>query len=129
MTVPRAAHPSGDRSPEILMPSALPPARPATVRPTRSVGSVVRRAVRALAGRRRGERSERGQILVIFTLAAVAIIAGAVLLGEPVTEWTIVGFVLVKAGSWLVTWRGRQRLAEPAPVPIVAPVAGSDPSG
>ncbi|HEY2642547.1 MAG TPA: DMT family transporter, partial [Galbitalea sp.] len=40
---------------------------------------------------------------VTYVNPAVAIVAGAVLLGERVTVWTIVGFVLVIAGSWLVT--------------------------
>ena len=63
---------------------------------------------------------------ITYVNPAVAIIAGAILLGEPVTGWTIVGFVLVIAGSWLVTWRGSQRPAEPATPPVVAPAAGSD---
>ena len=43
---------------------------------------------------------------VTYVNPAVAIIAGAVLLGERVTVSTVVGFVLVIAGSWLVTRRG-----------------------
>jgi drug/metabolite transporter (DMT)-like permease len=43
---------------------------------------------------------------VTYVNPAVAIVAGAVLLGERVTVWTIVGFVLVIAGSWLVTRHG-----------------------
>ena len=43
---------------------------------------------------------------ITYLNPAVAIIAGAILLGEQVTVWTIVGFVLVVAGSWLVTRRG-----------------------
>jgi drug/metabolite transporter (DMT)-like permease len=54
---------------------------------------------------------------ITYVNPAVAIIAGAVLLGEPVTGWTIVGFVLVIAGSWLVTRRPRQGLSELATVP------------
>ena len=50
---------------------------------------------------------------ITYVNPAVAIIAGAVLLGETVTVWTVVGFVLVIAGSWLVTRRdslnGRRR--------------------
>ena len=42
---------------------------------------------------------------ITYVNPAVAIVAGALLLGEPVTAWTIVGFVLVIAGSWLVTRR------------------------
>jgi drug/metabolite transporter (DMT)-like permease len=63
---------------------------------------------------------------ITYVNPAVAIIAGAILLGEPVTGWSIVGFVLVIAGSWLVTWRGRQRAAEPTALPVVAPAAGSE---
>jgi drug/metabolite transporter (DMT)-like permease len=60
---------------------------------------------------------------VTYVNPAVAIIAGAVLLGEQVTVWTIVGFVLVIAGSWLVTRHGTGTSgpkAEPAlfPEPI-----------
>lgn len=56
---------------------------------------------------------------ITYVNPAVAIIAGAVLLGEPVTVWTIVGFVLVIAGSWLVT-RRESRLPD-APVPAKGP--------
>jgi drug/metabolite transporter (DMT)-like permease len=58
---------------------------------------------------------------ITYINPAVAIIAGAVLLREPVTAWTIVGFVLVIAGSWLVTRRSGRTprentlLAEPVP--------------
>jgi drug/metabolite transporter (DMT)-like permease len=48
---------------------------------------------------------------VTYLNPAVAILAGAVLLGEPVTVWTVVGFALVIAGSWLVT---RRRISPPA---------------
>jgi drug/metabolite transporter (DMT)-like permease len=63
---------------------------------------------------------------ITYVNPAVAIIAGAVLLGEPVTGWTIVGFVLVIAGSWLVTKRARQRLSGLATLPEMATPAGSD---
>jgi drug/metabolite transporter (DMT)-like permease len=63
---------------------------------------------------------------ITYVNPAVAIIAGAILLGEPVTAWTIVGFVLVIAGSWLVTWRRRRTLSEPSTLPITTSVAGSD---
>lgn len=46
---------------------------------------------------------------ITYVNPAVAIIAGAILLGEQVTVWTVVGFVLVIAGSWLVTRRGAGR--------------------
>jgi drug/metabolite transporter (DMT)-like permease len=44
---------------------------------------------------------------ITYVNPAVAIIAGVVVLGERVTIWTIVGFLLVLAGSYLVT-RKRQ---------------------
>jgi drug/metabolite transporter (DMT)-like permease len=63
---------------------------------------------------------------ITYVNPAVAIIAGAILLGEPVTAWTIVGFVLVIAGSWLVTWRRRRSSSEPTTLPMTSPAAGSD---
>jgi drug/metabolite transporter (DMT)-like permease len=58
---------------------------------------------------------------VTYINPAIAIVAGAVLLGEAVTVWTIVGFALVIAGSWLVTWRGTNKRGEPTG-PVVLPV-------
>ena len=46
---------------------------------------------------------------ITYVNPAVAILAGVIVLGERVTVWTIVGFVLVLAGSWLVTRRGNVR--------------------
>ncbi len=59
---------------------------------------------------------------ITYVNPAVAIIAGAVLLGEQITIWTIIGFILVIAGSWLVT---RRRIDKPdAPVePLSLPEA------
>jgi drug/metabolite transporter (DMT)-like permease len=42
----------------------------------------------------------------------VAVAAGALVLGERLTVWTVVGFVLVLLGSYLVT---RRRLEPTAP--------------
>ena len=42
---------------------------------------------------------------VTYLNPAVALIAGAVVLGEPVTAWSIVGFVLILAGCYLVARR------------------------
>jgi drug/metabolite transporter (DMT)-like permease len=60
---------------------------------------------------------------ITYVNPAVAIVIGAVLLGEQVTVWTIVGFVLVIAGSWLVTRRragtpttGGASTAHPEPI-------------
>jgi drug/metabolite transporter (DMT)-like permease len=49
---------------------------------------------------------------ITYLNPAVAVVAGAVLLGEQVTVWTVVGFVLVVSGSYLVNRRGR---ASPPP--------------
>lgn len=42
---------------------------------------------------------------ITYVNPAVAILAGVLVLGERVTVWTIIGFALVLAGSWLVTRR------------------------
>ena len=52
---------------------------------------------------------------ITYVNPAVAIIAGVVVLHEGISVWTIVGFVLVLAGSWLVTQRKKDAVAEPAP--------------
>jgi len=49
---------------------------------------------------------------ITYVNPAVAILAGVIVLGERVTVWTIVGFALVLAGSWLVTRRQRARAPE-----------------
>ena len=52
---------------------------------------------------------------ITYVNPAVAIVAGAVVLGEQVTVWTIVGFALVLAGSWLVTRHRREIVASAGP--------------
>ncbi|MBN9606025.1 MAG: EamA family transporter [Actinomycetales bacterium] len=52
---------------------------------------------------------------ITYLNPAVAIAAGALVLGEAITVWTIVGFVLVIGGSFLVTRRRGE--AEPAVLP------------
>ncbi|MGH3295611.1 MAG: DMT family transporter [Trebonia sp.] len=47
---------------------------------------------------------------VTYVNPAVALIAGAVVLGEPVTAWSVVGFALILAGCYFVTARGTGRL-------------------
>jgi drug/metabolite transporter (DMT)-like permease len=55
---------------------------------------------------------------ITYVNPAVAIIAGAVFLREEITHWTIIGFILVLSGSYLVT-KGRREVtaetAEPSP--------------
>jgi len=53
---------------------------------------------------------------VTYLNPAVAIVAGAVVLGEEITIWTVVGFVLVIAGSFLVTRKRREPVVPPDPV-------------
>jgi len=55
---------------------------------------------------------------ITYVNPAVAIVAGAIVLGEQITVWTIVGFVLVLGGSYLVT---RKRAPEIPPDPAAAP--------
>ena len=52
---------------------------------------------------------------ITYVNPAVAILAGVIVLGETVTVWTIVGFALVLAGSWLVTRRRQEPVAAPEP--------------
>jgi drug/metabolite transporter (DMT)-like permease len=61
---------------------------------------------------------------ITYVNPAVAIAAGALILGERITIWTIVGFVLVLAGSYLVT-RRRAVVATPAD-PGAAPVVADE---
>jgi len=46
---------------------------------------------------------------VTYVNPAVALIAGAVVLGEPVTTWSVVGFALILAGCYFVTARRPDR--------------------
>lgn len=57
---------------------------------------------------------------ITYVNPAVAVIAGVVVLSEPVTVWTVVGFVLVVAGSYLVN-----RRPQPAPAPPVSVTASA----
>lgn len=57
---------------------------------------------------------------ITYVNPAVAIAAGVLVLGERITVWTVVGFVFVLAGSYLVTRRRRDPVTAGAPEP--APV-------
>lgn len=70
---------------------------------------------------------------ITYVNPAVAIIAGVLVLGEQVTVWTIVGFVLVLGGSYFVTRRPRLRPGDArtasdsaASMPTVASAEGPD---
>ena len=52
----------------------------------------------------------------------VAIAAGAVFLHERVTAWTLIGFSLALAGSFLITRPTAAAAEEPVPAPAEAPV-------
>jgi len=52
---------------------------------------------------------------ITYVNPAVAILAGVLILGERLTIWTILGFGLVLAGSWLVTRRRRDLTAPTGP--------------
>jgi drug/metabolite transporter (DMT)-like permease len=59
-----------------------------------------------------GELGPVRALSVVYVNPLVAIVAGATLLGERITAWTVVGFALVLAGSFLVTRPARGRRAE-----------------
>ncbi|WP_297410823.1 EamA family transporter [Naasia sp.] len=61
---------------------------------------------------------------ITYVNPAIAIVAGALVLGERVTIWTVVGFVLVLAGSFLVTRRRRAPLISPEPPGAIDVAAG-----
>jgi drug/metabolite transporter (DMT)-like permease len=60
---------------------------------------------------------------ITYVNPAVAVVAGAVLLDEPVTAWKVVGFLLVVTGSYLVNRRPRTADAQP-----VVPAAVGQPA-
>jgi drug/metabolite transporter (DMT)-like permease len=51
---------------------------------------------------------------ITYVNPAVAVAAGAVILNEPVTVWTVVGFTLVVAGSYLVNRRPKAARETPS---------------
>ncbi|WP_210479341.1 DMT family transporter [Naasia sp. SYSU D00948] len=63
---------------------------------------------------------------ITYVNPAVAILAGVLVLGERLTVWTVLGFVLVLAGSYLVT--RRREAAKTPPEPAAAPVLVEEPS-
>ena len=58
---------------------------------------------------------------ITYVNPAVAVIAGVLVLGEPMTIWTVLGFALVVSGSYLVNRRPRASRA-----PAAAPAAVSE---
>lgn len=62
---------------------------------------------------------------ITYVNPAVAIVAGALVLHEQVTVWTVVGFVLVLGGSFLVTRRRAGPAPTEAPATAATPVAAT----
>lgn len=60
---------------------------------------------------------------ITYLNPAVAVVAGALVLHEPVTVWTVVGFALVVTGSYLVNRGGRPR--EPLDLEVADETASS----
>ncbi len=57
--------------------------------------------------------------VVAYLNPAVAVLAGVLLLGEPFTVTTALGFVLILAGAWFAAGRAKHRV-EPHPEPVLA---------
>jgi drug/metabolite transporter (DMT)-like permease len=94
---------------------ALGPGLPDAVPATRVLLSVVVLAVVCTAAAFLllfalvGELGPVRALSVVYVNPLVAIVAGAALLGERISAWTVVGFALVLAGSFLVTRPARAR--------------------
>jgi drug/metabolite transporter (DMT)-like permease len=58
---------------------------------------------------------------ITYVNPAVAVVAGVLVLNEPVTVWTVLGFALVVTGSVLVNRGPSARVAPPAPPSPAAP--------
>ncbi len=58
---------------------------------------------------------------ITYVNPAVAVVAGVLVLNEPVTVWTVLGFALVVTGSVLVNRRPSARVAPPVPPSPAAP--------
>lgn len=64
---------------------------------------------------------------ITYVNPAVAILAGAIFLGETIMVWTVVGFALVLSGSYLVTRRRKDVIAPAGPEEAAAEVDGITP--
>ncbi|MBX3196346.1 MAG: EamA family transporter [Microbacteriaceae bacterium] len=58
---------------------------------------------------------------ITYVNPAIAVLAGALVLGERITVWTVVGFALVLAGSYLVTRKAAARATVPIDESVEAP--------
>jgi drug/metabolite transporter (DMT)-like permease len=74
-----------------------------------------------------GEIGPMRMSTITYVNPAVAIIAGAIVLGEKITIVTVIGFVLVIGGAYLVTRRRAPEIpADPDAAPVVAKIADRD---
>jgi drug/metabolite transporter (DMT)-like permease len=62
---------------------------------------------------------------ITYVNPAVAILAGAIFLSERITVWTIIGFVLVLSGSYLVTKKRKDAVAPAGPEEAAAEATAS----
>jgi drug/metabolite transporter (DMT)-like permease len=106
--------------PVVLLADGLPGALPSgnVVASVLTLGVVCTAAAFMLLFALVGEVGPVRATTITYLNPAVAVIAGAVVLGEPVTVWTVVGFALVVTGSYLVN-RGGGRPQAPAGVELV----------
>ena len=64
---------------------------------------------------------------ITYVNPAVAVLAGVLILSEPLTIWTVIGFVLVLGGSYLVTKRRRDAAVPTGPEPPAGPETPTGP--
>ncbi len=69
---------------------------------------------------------------ITYVNPAVAVLAGALILSEPITVWTVIGFALILVGSALVTRPDKRAVVEPvetranpAPTPSQPPASAA----
>jgi drug/metabolite transporter (DMT)-like permease len=110
------------------VPGALPSAK--VVWSVVALGAVCTAAAFMLLFALVGEVGPVRTTTVTYVNPAVALIAGAVVLGEPVTGRAVAGFALILAGCVLVAARGKITLRlrkRPAAEPIAEPIAEAAP--
>jgi drug/metabolite transporter (DMT)-like permease len=105
-------------------PTALP--SPAAIGSILALGVVCSAAAFLIMFALVGEIGPVRTTTITYVNPAVAIVAGALVLHERVTVWTVVGFALVLTGSYLVSRRRKPPADLPAE-PAAAPLAAEDP--
>jgi drug/metabolite transporter (DMT)-like permease len=84
-----------------LLPSTMPPAE--VIAAVAVLGAVCTATAFVLFFRLIAEVGPVRSTVITYVNPAVAVAAGVAVLGEPFTAGTLVGFVLILAGSWLAT--------------------------